>query len=69
MKLALLMVLTPLLGCAHKVQPKLPSMEIPPQCITLAVVEQCDTRFNPPKCKGPAKIDYKPASCPIIHVP
>jgi hypothetical protein len=67
MKYVVLIMLAAFLGCNKKVAPKLPSMEIPPQCITLAVVERCDMTFNPPKCKGPAKIDYKPASCPIIH--
>jgi hypothetical protein len=67
MKLAFLIVLVPLVGCAHKVQTKLPDLEIPPACIKQAVMTQCDTSVNPPKCKS-SRITYLPSSCAIVHL-
>lgn len=67
MKLGLLITLVALAGCAHKVQPKLPDLEIPASCTSKILGKQCDTNVNPPKCKT-ILVDYSPASCAIVHV-
>ncbi len=58
-----------LLGCHHAHQPQLPDLAVPPSCLTSDVIMvQCDTHFNPPRCRK-SRISYKNNGCEkvIVH--
>ena len=70
-RLFLLLMLSSATGCAHKkIAANLPTLLIEPSCITKPVeIEHCyDLKSVPPKCSGPAKVDYK-LGCESVEIP